>query len=492
MSELFKIVPPDLFRPLASPGAPVYARVLFALFAATRRHHQPLSREMAVNLTSEILSDPEALTATSDAEEADGQAGESADRSESDEIEDEAGRILSRSGKVLRALARYGWLRVETQSDFTQVYILPDYAFRLLETLELIALNNPPPLRGLIYSIYCILQDAVRRGNEHIGLPEAGRQTLLLLNGLKELQHNIGAHIEQALRRLQAREVLEQFFTTYRQEVVDRAYHQLRTTDHVSRFRPEAMQALDHLSGEAKLAAIAHRLRAGGEAASFDDAESQLREQLRTMRECFEGLDETLEAIDARHSQFVNAAVRAVELQLNAASTTSGQLNAIISHLLGNQKDRHRDERDAANQPPPESYEKLVSLFELALLDGQSLAAPSRAASPFVPETPAAPALSDEDIARAQRMTLRQLNSAISRERVRRFAAELLRDREEARGGDIHLASPDSLPLLIYLRHYGNGSLGYEVRELPGADWIERDGVGFRDFILRKKESGQD
>ena len=63
MPELFKIVPPNLFRPLAAPGAPVYARALFVLFAETRRHQQPLSRDLALSLVMEILSDPEALDA---------------------------------------------------------------------------------------------------------------------------------------------------------------------------------------------------------------------------------------------------------------------------------------------------------------------------------------------------------------------------------------------------------------------------------------------
>jgi hypothetical protein len=63
MPELFKVVPPNLFRPLAAPGAPVYARALFVLFAATRRHQQPLSRDLALSLVMEILSDPEVQAA---------------------------------------------------------------------------------------------------------------------------------------------------------------------------------------------------------------------------------------------------------------------------------------------------------------------------------------------------------------------------------------------------------------------------------------------
>ena len=119
MPELFKVVPPNLFRPLAAPGAPLYARALFVLFAETRRHQQPLSRDLALSLVMEILSDPEVLDA---AAAIDDEFEETANEGEEDA--DEPGRIQSRGSALLRALVRHGWLRVETQSDFSQQYIL--------------------------------------------------------------------------------------------------------------------------------------------------------------------------------------------------------------------------------------------------------------------------------------------------------------------------------------------------------------------------------
>jgi hypothetical protein len=106
----------------------------------------------------------------------------------------------------------------------------------------------------------------------------------------------------------------------------------------------------------------------------------------------------------------------------------------------------------------------------------------------FVPEAAALPAPTSDEIAAAQARTLEQLNRSIGRERVRRFAAELLRGRAELRVGDIPFEGPETLPLLIYLRSYGDGALGYRVEELPDGVWIERDGIGFRDFLLRRAE----
>lgn len=464
MASLFDTLPRTLFNPLAAQHAPLYVDVLLTFFAETQRHQQPLSRELAASLAAEAIE----------------RAGTGDDLADlpglEHELADEPDPALARSAALLRYLVQCGWLRVETQSDFTQTYTLPDYGFRLLATLQELADNEPLRLQGLICAIHDMLQMAVREGTAHVRLTEAHRQTRALMNGLKELQHNIGVHIEQVLRQLSARDVLAQVFTTYRSDVVDRAYHQLRTTDHVSRFRPGVLEALAQLGSDTQLVEVARLLRATGGDDSVESAAARLLDQMREVREQFEGLDRLLQLIDVRHSQFVDSAVRTVELQLAASTTTSGQLHAILTALLT---------RDA-DQPRIDLPHELISLYSLGLLDAESLAPPARAAAPFVPETTPMAGPSPDELEAARARTLHQLTRAISRERVRRFAADLLDGRDQLAAAEIPLSGPEDLPLLIYLRNYGDGSLGYTVENSGDAAWIERDGVGFRDFVLHR------
>ncbi len=465
MADLFATLPRTLFSPLAAQHAPLYAEVLLTLFGETQRHQQPLSRDLAVGLVAEVIE----------------RAAAGEDLAGLPELEpvlaDEPDATLARSSAVLRYLAQCGWLRIETQSDFTQSYTLPDFAFRLLAALQEIADNEPLRLQGLICAIHDMLQMAVREGTAHIRLAEAHRQTRALMNGLKELQHNIGMHIEQVLRQLSAADVLAQVFTTYRSDVVDRAYHQLRTTDHVSRFRPGVLVALAQLSHSAQIDEVTRLLRVSGDDASGEAMAAGLRDQIREVREQFEGLDRLLQLIDVRHSQFVDSAVRSVELQLAASTTTSGKLHAVLSAMLG----------DAAPSDLAAEGAELVSLYSLGLLDEQSLAPPGRAATAFVPTAATAAGISSTDLAAAQARTRHQLTRAIGRERIRRYAAALLAGRDQLRAAEIPLAGADELPLLIYLRQYGvDGALGYLAEELNDASWIAHDGVGFRDFLLRR------
>jgi hypothetical protein len=200
--------------------------------------------------------------------------------------------------------------------------------------------------------------------------------------------------------------------------------------------------------------------------------------QIQDIRHLFESLDHLLEVIDTRHSQFVDSAVRAVELHLTANTTTSGQLYTIISHLL--------NEESSDDDSFAEDYGELINLFHLELLDTDSLAPPFRATQAFEIEEIDLSPPTEELMREAQERTLRHLTRAVSRTRVRNFAKSCLRQQNSLRGAEITLSGPEELPLLIYLRAYADGSLGYTIEEKEDGEWIERNGVGFRDFVLRK------
>ncbi|MGB0384663.1 MAG: Wadjet anti-phage system protein JetA family protein [Ardenticatenaceae bacterium] len=557
MSALFDILPPTLFNPLAAHGAPIYAEVLLRLLGETERHSQPLSRSLVLDIVSEVLSTPDALKLTVDAV-----SPEEGTAQQTDESMD---AIEGRARDIVTYLKRCGWLKEEQQKDYTRTYILPSYAFRLLWVLREIASQEALPLAGLICSIHDLLEATAEKGSAHIRLPEAYRQTLYLLNGLKELQHNIGTHIEQVLSQLEASAVLDQFFL-YRNQVVDRAYHQLRTTDHVSRFRPAVLKSLTQLEQPEELHAAARRMqkaaprlripkvaqprrrapeaqngvaqpsdlvpegedgvtpaprlvREGGlaqpdglvpegevappaglvpkeeegvahasllvskeeEGLSIEGATNQLLTQINEIRHRFESLDLLLQAIDTRHSQFVDSAVRTVELHLGANTTTSGQLHAILSHLLA-------EENVSASEPLAESYDSLVNIFHLSLVDADSLAPASRAPTRFVPDPIEEIELTDDEIKEAYQRTLHHLTRAVSRERVRHFAETRLHRQKQVRGAELPLSGPEELPFLIYLRAYGDGSLGYIVEEKDDSEWIQQSDIGYRDFVLRKSD----
>jgi hypothetical protein len=464
---LFRRLPLSLFFPLAAPGAAFYSEVLLLVFVETQRHQEPLSRGIVMSLIMDVLEEQNALEVTAE-------LGDEALSPDEDVYQ-------RRASAVLRYFLRCQWLHEEIQKDFTVVYTLPDYAFRILAILHEIAHDSRPPLQGLICAIHDLLQNALSGGNEGIRVPQAHRETMRLLNGLKELQHNIGIHIEEVLRQVNPRDVLEQTFGAYLHDATRRTYHELRTTDHVSRFRPGINMALAYLGTDEHLTKIEQSAKA---TSTFIDTQ-ELLEQLQTIQNYFDTLDTLLSAIDTRHRQFFDIAIRSVENKLLANSTTSGHIRAILTHLLTAQKSDYMQGEFEWSQELP--IDPLISLHALSLPDHTSITSPRRPREPFTPEPEEYTPITEDEIDAARESILTQMLRSISREQVRTYAHKLLRDCEERFANDFPISGPEDLPMLMYLRAYGNGSLGYRVVNPPETDKVVINDIEFRNFLIRRE-----
>lgn len=439
------------------------------------RHLEPLSRDLCITLIADIIEDQRSLEALT-------LFNEAQDSSSAEMID-----VRSKAGYILRYLTDSKWLRAEPHGDFTVSYILPDYAFRLLGVFHELATSQEQPLQGLICEIHDLLQATIKDGKANVRLPQAHRETQRLLNSLKELQHTIGLHINTVLAQVTLRDILEKTFLSSLYQTTRRTYHELRTTDHVSRFRPGIHEALARLRAEYfDISLTEHH----NDAISFTSNErGQLLEQLEDIQVHFDTLDTLLETIDVRHSQFFDSAARAIEYRLSANTRTSGHLRTILEFLLDPQRplcsldEQVSGEEEDASQL---NLDSIINVYSLSLLEGRSLMSPRRTAEPFEPGPDTSTELSEEEILAAQEETITQLSRSFSRERVRRFAQKLLANNDELLVGDVALNGPEELPLLIYLRLYGDGTLGYVCEEFPEALWIEQVGIGFRDFRIKR------
>lgn len=427
MQSLFVNVPAELFRPLSARGAVVYASALLTIFELTRRYSQPLSRELALQGVMGVL-----------------QGGEDP-LEELDAFEDHDDPSRARAGALLRYLERCGWLRSETQVDFSRALTLPEYAFRLLQVLAELSNVERRGLKGRVFAIFDLLRAAAQQGEAEYRVPEACKLTEELMVSLKELQHNIGQLIEDMLGQQQVSEVLAQFFGDY-QRLLEERYRPLRTEDHVSRFRPGVLEALETIESKA----------------SGDG----LLEQTARIREAFMAIDDILESLDGRIRQYTSAAVRKLELYLTQSTTTSGRLHRLLEGLT---------QREVGD---------VVQLQRLRLIKEESLYQPRRAALSFLPEV-ALPFIHPEERALTRARTLAALEITL------RYSPAALRERLETwlgnasrrRASELPLETPEGLVTLIFVRHH-HQQLNIELTELH--EWIERGNYGFSDVWIAR------
>ena len=290
-------------------------------------------------------------------------------------------------------------------------------------------------------------------------------------------------HIQQVAQQKQTSRVLA-YLSNYYDLVSDASYKQLKTTDHVSRFRPQILDAIAKLDDSQHLLPVARKMHALGEASTESEALHQLEGEIAFIREQFEILHAHLSTLDELNSRYTDTVTQAVQRDIYAQSTISGRLQTFL------QKNLHINV--LKDDEVPEDIKQLIDLFTFSYIEGSSLSSPKSAPHIFsAEEVPTVERIEpqERDEVNDQLFSQLQTASTMSRREIARFVLYQLHDRQEICASEIPLQNIYvDMPRLMLTWAYGDGSLGYYVCQLPGASWIEHVelNLGLRDFLICK------
>ena len=232
--QLFELVSPRLFRPLAGPNRAFYAELLLLLWEECRHTADySISRAEAVSRAEDYfaaLAKPLAL-------DADGAGDE-------DEQPTRDPHTLA-VGFLLR-LRRTGWLE-ETPGSYegeASLAFVPEVA-PLLEALEEILNPRVVTYTGKLYKAWQLLGGIGQEKSPYENVLREVDSDLDALNrSLRALNASIGHYIDRLTRNRTPQEVLE-LFDQYEEKVVAAAYHRFKTSDNLFNYRAYLEEELD-------------------------------------------------------------------------------------------------------------------------------------------------------------------------------------------------------------------------------------------------------
>ena len=214
--QLFELVSPRLFRPLAGPNRAFYAELLLLLWEECRHTADySISRAEAVSRAEDYfaaLAKPLAL----DADDA------------GDEAEQPTWDPHTLRWLLLR-LRRTGWLEEQPGSyeEEPALAFVPEVA-PLLEALEEILNPRVVTYTGKLYKAWQLLQNIGEEKSPYENVLREVASDLEALNkSLRALNASIGHYIDRLTRNRTPQEVLE-LFDQYEEKVVAAAYHASR------------------------------------------------------------------------------------------------------------------------------------------------------------------------------------------------------------------------------------------------------------------------
>ena len=444
--NLFSVIPEKLFSVLSSPLKEFYSDILFLVYEQYMLTSFSIEREVMIDIISDYIETK--------------QDNDFFNSSLEDEIWNESlqdsNTARDRASFVLRKLESHGWITIETYSNYQQHINLNDYSIKILDILDKVRKNYQAEYQGYVYATYTLLysEEASKQGN--IALEKAYEQTEQLISGLKSLNHNIKRYTEKIYSQKRPQDILKLHFEDYKKEIIDRSYHRLKTSDNVSRYRPKIVSRISKWYNDDKwVTEIGSQEVKRERFKNIDDAKADIYRRLDFIRQSYQNIDNLLDEIDRRNSQYADASFMQLKYMLNTSRNIEGQILEILKYLAELIISKESGRLDLL----PEMMERLFSIYSQAFFDMDSLYKPRDAARIHVPEQLNYVEISEEKKKEAIIKIKEKMQNRMVREKINEHIMDKLGDKDSITAQEMGIECLDDFLKLIYAAVYSRSKL---------------------------------
>ena len=461
---MFHIIDEHFFVPLASPNKLVYWECICKLFSV-------MDHQLSFGVERDVLVEElQYYFEQTQAAELEGE-----------DVEGKSAR--DKANWMLRKLENYGWIDIETDKSYVQRVNFKEYAVKVIRTLLEIAEGKQIEYQGYIYTIYSLVRSTT--DNPGIVLLSIVENTDMLITGLKNLSSSIKHYIDELTRYKTPAEIMNVLFNDYIENIVDKAYHRLLTSDNVSKFRPEIIERLESKSRSKAYVDKASEELAGIREISKEEAEELVYHYIHQVVDAFQNMDEILSEINRKNTQYQRAAINRAKFYLIGGEDVRGQLKEILS---GMNEEINRDTMDLNGIYRIEFMDEIIRIYSSAVIDEKSFYTPIEGKKIFEPATILEEEPDLEFRNEKMRKMLEKLARVLNPEKVNDYVEKQLGDRQDMLASELPLGNTDDFVKMIYIRLYGqrkNMKYSIAVKEMK-----EKDGYRFTDFMIHRKEHG--
>ena len=446
---MFQILSENFFVPLASPNKTIYWECLVKLFSV-------MNHQLSFGVERDILV--QELQYYFEQDQAAAIVDESFDGKSS----------RDKANWMLRRLEYYGWIEIETDKSYVQRASFKQYAVKIIKTLLEIEEGKQIEYQGYIYTIYSLVRSST--DNPGIVLLSILENTDMLITGLKNLNSGIKRYIDELTKYKTPAEIMDVLFNDYIENIVDKAYHRLLTSDNVSKFRPEIVERLESKSSSKAYIAKASAELAGIREVSLEQAQELVYQYIHEIIDAFQNMDDIL------------AEINRAKFYLIGGEDVRGQLKEILSEV--------NEKINAQGMELGGIYriaylDELIKIYSSSVIDERSLYVPIEGKKEFKPVA-LTNDLPDTKLRqeKLQKM-MEKMERVLNPQKIDHYVLDCLKGRREMKASELPLATTEDFVRLIYIRLYGQRkNMKYEI-EADRETAI--NGYRFKDYVIRRK-----
>jgi len=415
----------------------------------------PLDRETVIAEIADCLKNEHAeqdIAAQMEAEGVTATSTPAARTKSADELQDYASYIL-------RRLVECAWVEREQHTDYSETITFPDYAFTLLEALRTIQEQKPREFKGQLYTAHQLITSANKKDfSPALAITQAYENVRQVARGLSELNQNIRRYIERATHGRDVPELLRIQFDDYSQ-TLGPAYHALKTSDHVSRYRRAIVDQLQRWQRNAVWLEEATHELALQRRITPSQAGDEIAHNITFIIQQLEALDPIIAEIDRRHAQYLKTSLRQVRYQLVGVNGNFKDRLITLARMLS----------DSTGNPEIEFNMGAAMKTQIVRQPhANSFYTPPQKRSAFAPVIVESPALALSELAALRNATLLEVTQALSPQKVNQLILGLMNGAGQVHLRDLPATLRDDLHTLtsvVAFSHHPEVQYGIEVVE---------------------------
>ncbi|WP_018131865.1 Wadjet anti-phage system protein JetA family protein [Effusibacillus pohliae] len=453
--KLFDVFPERFFYLLTGPNKHLYAEALLLLFEQSRRERFGIRLDVMRDLLQELIETHRELGLEIQLDVEEESVGSDGGHGDLQISLEELSR--AQANALIRRMERLKWIYLEVRDQFQQYIVLPHYTSRILSLFQELCEARTVEYQRFAFVTYEILTGQEAKRRPCFAVREARQYTLQFEQELITLYNDMKHHMEQMVQKTTIQEVLDHHFEKYKSQIVDKSYHRLKTSDHVSRYRFQILQTVQNwlLDKDLLEETIEDGLRSEFYQ-SREEAEADIRDALYRIEETYSGLDEIFYQIDLKHNQYLRSSYDRARYLSQQHHGLVQQLAYVLERLSGLCNNMSPDEC-----PWPE----LFRLQQVEVLNEGSLFSPRRKKLPHQPAVHVVQPIPDELKKQLRQENLERMRHAITRKKVESYVFDRLGERQEMELEELAPTNLEEFLLLTYVYLFGqDGASAFELR----------------------------
>lgn len=255
-----------------------------------------------------------------------------------EELETEFDILETPANRILNWLVRTGWLKkLDDYSTMTTNIVIPDYAAVMIEAFDRLTNEQLEDTQVYIQNVYATLFSFQHDPRANISMLKTALVNTRKLNkALQDMLHNMDKFFARLLEQESYGALLSEHLEGYVEEVVQRKYHILKTSDNFYIYKMDIKKCLKDMREDDAFITCIREKEAGAKDHSntadrrrYDD----VLDFIDMIERGFDDIEHRIANMDKEHSKYIRATVSRLNYLLSGETDTKALVVQLLDKL---------------------------------------------------------------------------------------------------------------------------------------------------------------